>query len=318
MFVAKTYLQVFFAIQFQFQFLTFISWNIPWWDYFICPTLWAQSKQTRIQHIMIFCHIKYDGIQFRYVAQVRIQLSSRSEIGKLFCLKKVCLELQFEESTISNCWPRLLFQNHTQAENYIFLLISFHSWRKIFIYLSGSGSLFIIWAKRKLCIKQYLAITQSIGFWRRCSWRFLNKISCFSEEERLSFLTTSRHVFRFSKFSSRHWSLALSCCSSVVWSPAATHWCWWSWRGTSQQGQSGRWDDEQFVVSLDFQIPSDFVSFNFGGGWLTGWDARHTQGMTWQTHGLSCCSALVWGFSSVGRATEDWRSSTRHLIWHFQ
>ena len=123
-------------------------------------------------------------------------------------------------------------------------------------------------------------------------------------------MTTSRHVFRFSKFSSRHWSLALSCCSSVVWSPAATHWCWWSWRGTSQQGQSGRWDDERFVVSLDFQIPSDFVSFNFGGGWLTGWDARHTQGTTWQTHGLSRGSALVWGFSSEGRVTEDWRSST--------
>ena len=75
-------------------------------------------------------------------------------------------------------------------------------------------------------------------------------------------------------------------------------------------GTSGRWDDERFVVSLDFQIPSDFVSFNFGGGWLTGWDARHTQGITWQTHGLSRGSALVWGFSSEGRVTEDWRSST--------
>ena len=99
---------------------TFISWNIPWWDHFRCPTLWAQSKQTRIQHIMIFCHIKYDGIQFRYVAQVRIQLSSKSKIDKLFCLKKVCLELQFEESTISNCWPRLLFQTSLKLKTTFF------------------------------------------------------------------------------------------------------------------------------------------------------------------------------------------------------
>ena len=71
------------AIWYKFKFLTFISWNIPWWDYFICPTLWAQSKQTRFQHIKIFCHIKYDGNQFRYVAQERMQLSSRSKIAHL-------------------------------------------------------------------------------------------------------------------------------------------------------------------------------------------------------------------------------------------
>ena len=143
--------------------------------------------------------------------------------------------------------------------------------------------------------KQYLAITESIGLWRRSSWRFFSRISCFSEEERLSFLTTSRHAFRFIKFSSGPQSLAFSCCFSVVWSPAASHWCWWSWRGTPQQGQSGSWDDVRFVVSLDLQIPSDFVSFNLGVGWLllAGWDAKHTQGMTWQTtQGLSCCSTL--------------------------
>ena len=30
------------------------------------------------------CHIKYDGNQFRYVAQERIHLSSKSKSGKLF------------------------------------------------------------------------------------------------------------------------------------------------------------------------------------------------------------------------------------------
>ena len=28
----------------SFKFLTFISWNIPWWDHFKCPTLWAQIE----------------------------------------------------------------------------------------------------------------------------------------------------------------------------------------------------------------------------------------------------------------------------------
>ena len=28
----------------SFKFLTFISWNIPWWDHFRCPTLWAQIE----------------------------------------------------------------------------------------------------------------------------------------------------------------------------------------------------------------------------------------------------------------------------------
>ena len=145
--------------------------------------------------------------------------------------------------------------------------------------------------------------------WRR-SWKFfLAKYRVFQKR----FLTISQHAFRFSKFSSGPWSLALSRCFSVVWSPAASHWCWWSWRGTPQQGQSGSWDDVRFVVSLDLQIPSDFVSFNLGVGWLllAGWDAKHTQGMTWQTtQGLSCCSTLVLGVSFLGGVTEGWGSKT--------
>ena len=64
-----------------------------------------------------------------------------------------------------------------------------------------------------------------------------------------------------------------------------------------QSQQTGGWDEIEFPVSLDFQIPSDFVRFNFGSGWLllTGWDARHTQGKTWQTQTLSCFSTLVLG-----------------------
>ena len=77
-----------------------------------------------------------------------------------------------------------------------------------------------------------------------------------------------------------------------------------------QSQQTGGWDEIEFPVSLDFQIPSDFVRFNFGSGWLllTGWDARHTQGLTWQTQGLSCCSTLVLGVSFLGGVTEGWGS----------
>ena len=85
--------------------------------------------------------------------------------------------------------------------------------------------------------------------WRR-SWKFfLAKYRVFQKR----FLTISQHAFRFSKFSSGPWSLALSRCFSVVWSPAASHWCWWSWRGTSQQGQ--RWGQ----LSQDTRPPKLFT-----------------------------------------------------------
>ena len=71
-----------------FKFLKFISWNITWWDHFRCPTLWAQTKRTDCYvETNYFCHIKYDGNQFRYVAQEIIQLSSKSKSWKLFCLR---------------------------------------------------------------------------------------------------------------------------------------------------------------------------------------------------------------------------------------
>ena len=42
-----------------------------------CPKSWAGSKQTSCYvEAKYFCHIKYDGNQFRYVVQEIIQLSS--------------------------------------------------------------------------------------------------------------------------------------------------------------------------------------------------------------------------------------------------
>ena len=48
-----------------------------------------ESKRTRCYvEAKYFCHIKYDGNQFRYVAQEIIQLSSKSKSWKLFCLNR--------------------------------------------------------------------------------------------------------------------------------------------------------------------------------------------------------------------------------------
>ena len=104
-------------------------------------------------------------------------------------------------------------------------------------------------------------------------------------------------------------------CGPLISSPsspsASPHWWCWSWRALLQFGQ---W-------CMLLQVPEAFFSLILGtiGGWLIG----QTQGTDPHTHrptlthslsgseqGLSCCSTLVWGFSSVGRVTEGWWSKT--------
>ena len=104
-------------------------------------------------------------------------------------------------------------------------------------------------------------------------------------------------------------------CGPLISSPSSSstspHWWCWSWRALLQFGQ---W-------CMLLQVPEAFFSLILGtiGGWLIG----QTQGTEPHTHrptltlslsgfeqGLSCCSTLVWGFSSVGRVTEGWWSKT--------
>ena len=56
------------------------------------PCLWVEN--------MIFCHNKYDANQFRYVVQGRMQLSSWSKIGKLFCLSKGLLRVAVKSNAL--------------------------------------------------------------------------------------------------------------------------------------------------------------------------------------------------------------------------
>ena len=158
-----------------------------------------------------------------------------------------CLELQSSNRPSAQLLLTIVIQNSFRS-----------SWKlkfsNFFIALLDENCQIIIrkrWVKRLQSIKQGLAITKSIGLHRRSSFRFICRTSYFSEKERVSFVTTSRHAFRFSRFSFGPWSLVLSGCFSLVWSPAASHWWWWSWRGTSQQGQKGGWDEIEFPVSLD-------------------------------------------------------------------
>ena len=73
----------------KFKFLTFFFMKY----YRMGPLQNAQnheleSKRTRCYvEAKYFCHIKYDGNQFRYVVQEIIQLSSKSKSWKLFCLR---------------------------------------------------------------------------------------------------------------------------------------------------------------------------------------------------------------------------------------
>ena len=103
-------------------------------------------------------------------------------------------------------------------------------------------------------------------------------------------------------------------CGPLISSPSSSstspHWWCWSWRALLQFGQ--------WCVLL--QIPEAFFSLSLGtiGGWLIGQTQGtepHTQrptltSLSGSEQGLSCCSMLVWGFSSVGRVTEGWRSKT--------
>ena len=110
-------------------------------------------------------------------------------------------------------------------------------------------------------------------------------------------MTTSRHAFRFSRFSSGPWSLALSGCFSLVWSPAAAHWWWWSWGGTSQQGQTDRY---HLISWASISVVAGFCWLVEMQGTHRVWPDRHKRSLVFQR--------WFWGFSFLGGVTEGWGS----------
>ena len=114
----------------QFSFLRFISWKITWWDYFKCPKSWAQTKQTSCYvETKYYFHIKYVGNQFRYIAreEYNCHQNQKWQIVLIEGLFRVAVRGIDHQQLLTE----VVISNLTQAENYIFLLISFHCWRKI-------------------------------------------------------------------------------------------------------------------------------------------------------------------------------------------
>ena len=91
------------------SFSCLFSWKITWMGLLQMP---KSNKLERSRPVVMLKVNIIVNKPFSLRCTRRIQLSSISKSGKLFWWK-VCLELQFEESTMSNCWQRLFFFHTT-------------------------------------------------------------------------------------------------------------------------------------------------------------------------------------------------------------